>query len=59
MKEVTIKLNLEKETKRTRRYQEIGSQADQCVGYIYIQKTCLERIGNPDAIELVIRNPEE
>jgi hypothetical protein len=49
--EIRITLNLEKETTRTKRYQEVGSHE---VGYIYIQKHALAKLDNPDVIEMVI-----
>ena len=44
--------NLEKETKRTKRYAEVGSND---VGVIYIQKHVVAQLGNPDAIVVTIK----
>lgn len=53
--EITAQFVIERETKMTKRYQEEADDGVIQIGTIYVQRSALARIGNPDAIEVIIR----
>jgi hypothetical protein len=44
----------ERDTKRTVRFQEEGPEDEQAIGVLYVKKTALQAMGNPEALGVVI-----
>jgi hypothetical protein len=51
---VTVRLDKERETKNTVRFAEVGDEDALLIGTIYVPKATLDAIGNPDVIEVTI-----
>ena len=53
--EVTTSFVLEKETKNTRKFEEVPEPGQPpIVGSLYLQKFVLERLGNPETVTITI-----
>ena len=56
MTDVKIRFEREKETKNTVRFSEAAADGDPLVvGTLYVQKFALKELGQPEAVEIIIR----
>ena len=51
--EKTLEFELERETKNTVRFSELGD--DPVVGTLYVKKSAVAEMGNPESMEVVLR----
>jgi hypothetical protein len=56
---LTLTFARERETKNTIRYAEQGADAEQAVGTLYVKKSALAKVGNPETIGVVIGDVKE
>lgn len=52
---IVVKFTKEKETKGTWKYQEEGDSANHKVGTLYLRKSTVEKLGNPEALQIEIK----
>jgi len=55
VEELALRFERERETKNTVRYQELAQEGEQVVGTLYVRKAELARLGDPDALTVVVR----
>lgn len=55
MADLKLRFKLERETKRTKRFAEVADEGEEQVGTIYLQKTTLTAMGDPEEIEVTVK----
>lgn len=53
--EVVVALDFDEEKKHSRRFKEVPIGNESRIGTLYVPRTTLAAIGNPDRLEIVIR----
>ena len=56
---ITVQFEKEHETKRTVRFAEVVPEGtDPKIGTLYVKKSALHHIGNPETLEVIIKAPK-
>jgi hypothetical protein len=53
-KPLVLSFIVERETKRTMRFQEVADNGEDAIGTLYVQKDALAELGNPEILKVTV-----